>query len=390
MRSRLHHLGAVLLEPFHAPVEHLGLAGPARGAGPHGVGQRGEAADLPVLEGTLLLAAFGIRMELGPERGVVAGELAQRALGQLEDLGDGAVQQADVVADDEKGSGVALELGRQPPLGVQVEMVGRLVQDQGVGPGEQDAHEIHAPALTPRQAVDVVEQGVLGEPQPLGQAGDVTFEGVAPGQAVALLGLGEMRHDLLGGIVGQGTLRDVQLLVEAVEAPGRQHVRQPGGLEAEPTWGRHLGEESDRALHRHLARGAQVGWWWPADDRHERGLPRAVAPHQPDLVARAHQERGVAHERPAAHLDAHGAPGDHPTIGAGRHAWPGRDGLHRRPVRARGVEPPPPRGRGPKPRASTNSATPAVAGGGGDGRVPDAPSLTGAGPSVADRGPHPG
>ena len=229
----LHELGATALHALDAAVEDFRLPGPVLGAGPHGVGQGAELADLTVLEGPLLLALLDVGGELGPEGGVVALELPQPAVGHAQDLGDDPVEQLQVVADDEHRPPEARQLGGEPALGGEVEVVGRLVEHEGVGAAEEDAHDVDAPALPTRQGVDVVEQRFLAQPDPLGEAGDVGLEVVPAGGAEPLFEVGEAGDGLGGGIGGHRPASRVHLLVEDVEAPGGEHVGEAGGLEAE-------------------------------------------------------------------------------------------------------------------------------------------------------------
>ena len=56
----------------------------------------------------------------------------------------GAVQQATVVADDDHGVGVFLQVAFQPQRAFQIKIVGRFVQEQIIGLGEQNARQSHA------------------------------------------------------------------------------------------------------------------------------------------------------------------------------------------------------------------------------------------------------
>ena len=131
-------------------------------------------------------------------------------------------------------------------------MVRGLVEHEGVGLPEQDPDDVDAPALPTRERVDVVEQDILAEPDTLREAGDVTLEVVSPDGAEPLF---EVRERAMASVVGlAATARRAvcSLLVEDVQAPGRQHMGEPRGLEAEPACGRHLGEKADGALDVHV------------------------------------------------------------------------------------------------------------------------------------------
>ncbi len=119
-----------------------------------------------------------------------------------EDRGDGLVEQGQVVGDDEKGAPVAGEVLDEPALGVDVEVVGRLVEEQDVGVGEEDAGELDAPALAARhrrhRPVEVVHAEVGGGALRLGLGG-VAALGLElvgePGESVDRLVAGVRRRD---------------------------------------------------------------------------------------------------------------------------------------------------------------------------------------------------
>jgi hypothetical protein len=83
---------------------------------------------------------------------------------QVVDLRDHGVQQAGVVADHQDAARVGGQEAAQPRDRVGVQVVGGLVEQQGVGPREQDARQFDPAALTTRQ-------GPIGLGQhPVGQA----------------------------------------------------------------------------------------------------------------------------------------------------------------------------------------------------------------------------
>jgi hypothetical protein len=57
------------------------------------------------------------------------------------------VEQVEVVADDDQGAPVASQEVEHPELGIGVEVVGGLVEQQHVGTGEEDPHHLHPTAL---------------------------------------------------------------------------------------------------------------------------------------------------------------------------------------------------------------------------------------------------
>ena len=73
------------------------------------------------------------------------------------DLGDG-IEEFAVVADHDQRAGVALEPGFEPDQGVEVEVVGRFVEQQDVGRAHQGARQLQAHAPAAGEAVDRVVQ----------------------------------------------------------------------------------------------------------------------------------------------------------------------------------------------------------------------------------------
>ena len=136
------------------------LLGPHVEHGPHAALVAG-AAGLDALADEDLLAleepveALGLRHLAGQLRaaalqvgGVVAGPRAEAAPLELDDAGGQPLEEGAVVGDEEEGALEAQEEVLQPVDGVQVEVVGGLVQQQdvgmaGQGPGQQDA-ALHA------------------------------------------------------------------------------------------------------------------------------------------------------------------------------------------------------------------------------------------------------
>ena len=83
--------------------------------------------------------------------GVGALVLDERALVEVQDPGDGLVQQLDVVADHEQGAPVGAQETHEPVLGVAVEVVGGFVEQEDVAAGEEDAGELDPAAFATRQ-----------------------------------------------------------------------------------------------------------------------------------------------------------------------------------------------------------------------------------------------
>ena len=70
---------------------------------------------------------------------------------EVQHAGDGLVEQVEVVADHEQGAAVGPHEAEQPLLGVAVEVVGGLVEEQHVAAGEEDAGDLDPAPLAAGQ-----------------------------------------------------------------------------------------------------------------------------------------------------------------------------------------------------------------------------------------------
>src|SRR5688572_8070111 len=75
---------------------------------------------------------------------------------ESEDVRGDAVEEPAVVADDDGTAGIILERLLQRAQGVDVEIVGRLVEQQHVGAALQNFRQVHAVALAARQHADLL------------------------------------------------------------------------------------------------------------------------------------------------------------------------------------------------------------------------------------------
>ena len=87
--------------------------------------------------------ARGARLDEGV---VVAGIERELAVFEMQDEFGGRVQQVAVMADDQNRAAIALEIILQPQHAFEIEIVGRLVEQQQIGRGEQDRGQRHAHA----------------------------------------------------------------------------------------------------------------------------------------------------------------------------------------------------------------------------------------------------
>ena len=94
------------------------------------------------------------------------------------------------MADDEQGAAIRPQEAHQPFLGVDVEVIGRLVEAQHVAPGEEDAGQLDAPAFATRQHADRRVDAPRADPEPGRQRSRLAVSGVAASRAEMLLGPG--------------------------------------------------------------------------------------------------------------------------------------------------------------------------------------------------------
>ena len=132
-------------------LEHLDAALHLRRLG----GLVAEAVDELLHPGNLLvlmllglaqpLDAFGLCIEV---LGVVADVVGDRAQRQVGDAADHRVEEVAVVGDQDDGVRVAAEVVLEPVAGLQVEMVGRLVEEQQARLAQQQLgqRQTHLPA----------------------------------------------------------------------------------------------------------------------------------------------------------------------------------------------------------------------------------------------------
>ena len=153
--------------------------------------------------------------------GVGALVLDELGLVEVEHPGDGLVEQVQVVADDEQGAAVGPQEAHQPVLGVAVEVVGRLVEQQHVAAGEEDAGQLHPAALAPGQHAEGQVDAVGAQAEAGDQLAHLGLGGVAAEGREGVLGPGEAGDGPVGGVLLHG---DPQLLQPGgglVQAPAR-------------------------------------------------------------------------------------------------------------------------------------------------------------------------
>ena len=220
---------------------------------------------------------------------------------QMPDLVHHFVQQFGGVGDDQEAALVLLQVAAQPFDGIGIQVVGRLVEDQGVGIGEQDARQLDAAALATGERAELLLHDLLRQAERGGHGDRLGLGRVAAG-------LVEVLHGLV--VPGHGLAHHVRIrvghilfgLADAVDDGGdvaRAHhavergLRGIGGV-------RVLRQVAELAGDAHLAGGGQHV---AGDHAGQRGLAGAVAAHQTDLVSLGHMEVGGVKQRARADLN---------------------------------------------------------------------------------------
>ena len=285
--------GAGVLRPGRPEVldELIGVQLPPGVGGPAGAG----GGPLPLRTGglgqlvaLLLIAGVGIDGALpGPvplgQVGVpAAAELAAGAgeLVQLEDPGDGPGQQRPVVADQRDAGPAAPQVGLEPGQAVVVEVVGRLVEEQDVGLGQQHGGQREPGLLTAGQLGRAAAEQPGGQPQvgghlarALGQVGAAQREPALQRLGVGVVGAPVAAGQRLGG--------GVERLL------GGGHAGAPGQVLGQRLAGpdvRLLGQPQHGGTGRRPGHRPGVGLKLSGEDLEQSGLPDPVRGQDADAV----------------------------------------------------------------------------------------------------------
>ena len=276
-----------------------------RGLGAHLVGLEHELGGLALGVGELALAALLVGLALEevalPVHGV---DVHLGPVGvEVVDLVDHGVEEFRVVGDHDEPAWEGLQVAAQPHHRVGVEVVGGLVEEQGLGVGEEDAGQLDASALAAgeglqRLAQDPVRQAQVGrDPRRLG------LGGVPAGRHQRGLGAGVGGHGLVAdGLAvaphaGLGAPHALDHLVESARAE-------------DPVAGDLLGVPRSGVLRQvaELPRardGAGGRERLAGEDAGQGGLAGAVAADEADPVPTDHLEGHRGEQQPGAraHLD---------------------------------------------------------------------------------------
>ena len=228
---------------------------------------------------------------------------------EVEDLVHHHVEQRGVVADHHQAAAERLQVVAQPGHRVGVQVVGRLVQQQGLRVREQDPGQLHPAPLPAGQGGQRLAQHPVRQSQAGGDRRGLGLRGVAAEQGEPFFQLAvaadrgvaagghPVGHLLLGGPHGRAQL---------VQAAAGQHPVQ--GQPLQVAGPRVLGQVADAGAAPH---GARRGERLTREHPGQRGLARAVPADQADLVARRDLEARVRQQQLRARAQLQAGRGDH-------------------------------------------------------------------------------
>ena len=199
---------------------------------------------------------------------------------ELDDAGTDVVQERSVVRDQHDGALECHQQLFQPGDRVQVQVVGRLVQEEHVGAGHQRTRQRHPLLGAARQAVNrqarIQAQALQGLVHPL-----------FPVPAIARFDEGHQGIQVGAFLVGLEALTGCLDLGQTL-ADGAEH----GGAVGKAGLLRHIGDV-DAVLH---LQQTVVGLFQPSHDLQQRGLARAIAADQANAFTGFERKGGVVEQ----------------------------------------------------------------------------------------------
>ena len=292
-----HRLGAGQLgQPLHPRLRLLGLGGLGLEAVDEAL-QVG-ALGLLLVVGNLLLAQLlgALALEVGIAAHVQLGPAAV----QVQGMGGDVVQELAVMRDQQQGARVLEQPLLQPEHRIQVQVVGRLVQQQQVRGHHQRPGQVQAHAPAAGERGHRATMGLGRKAQAMQQAAGAGLGVVAVELGQLLVGGGHRLPVFAGVGVGLLAHRRSQHFV-ATEHELQRRVRQRGGF---------LGHRGDP----HLARQIQialVGFQLALDGGEQAGLAGAVAADHADPVAGVQGQVDVGQQQPFATAQGEITQGNH-------------------------------------------------------------------------------
>ena len=152
--------------------------------------------------------------------------VGDRPQAQVGDAGDDGVEEEAVVRDQDDGARVLVQVLLEPVAGVEVEMVGRLVEQEQARPLQQQLGERDAHLPAAGEGLGRLVEVALLEPEAAQHCRHAQVHRVAVEPAEVLLALGvPHEHRFVCGLVqrgvGQLLFEDAQLLLERQLRPER-------------------------------------------------------------------------------------------------------------------------------------------------------------------------
>ena len=251
-----------------------------------------------VTEPKLLVCRAGVKVLL--PRHVVDVDLAAHGIEEphpVHHLG----QQIVIVADHHQPAGVRLEEVTQPTQRVGVEMVGRLVEQQGggmrgagLGSSEKDPRDLDPPPFAGGQGPKRPVEGMLGKVEVRADTEGFTLGGVSADGGELLLELtvaakGTVAGDVIGCLGHQGSLL-FQVGKQPVHAARRQHP--VAGQRVQVHLFGILWQVTDLTV---LGHGACIGVRGSGENTHDHRLACAVFSDQSDAITEVHLQRRPGH-----------------------------------------------------------------------------------------------
>ncbi len=236
-----------------------------------------EAFHVRTLRLLFLVGLLLLRQTLGAgafERRVAAAIEGQLALLQMDDVVDHRVEKVAVVGDQQQRAGIALEPVLEPEDRIQVEVVGRLVQQQEVRRTHQRLRQIQTHAPATGKATDRQRHLFVGKAQPGEQLARPCIGAVTVGivQLAVQARQGVAVMSLLGS--SQVVLNTTQLDVAVEHVIHRQAVE---GIDL-------LAHVRDAPIRRQLA-VATIGHQLATQQGEECGFAGTVGTDQAGLLA---------------------------------------------------------------------------------------------------------
>ena len=228
---------------------------------------------------------------------------------EVDEVGDALVEEGTVVAREQHRAGPRQEHRCEQLRATIVEVVGRLVEQQRLRAGEQDAREFDAASLTTRERAQRLGEDALVEGEAARDRRGLRLRGVPAGGGELGVEARVALHRLLAhGVVLGGHVRlgGAQVARDGVKAARGQDAVAGEDVEVAGAW--ILRQVAD------LAGGddaARCGDAVSGEHLRQRRLAGSVAPDEADAVARGDTERRVLEQdaRAGAQFDAFG--GDH-------------------------------------------------------------------------------